>query len=84
MHVAATSKRRVDVNWRVISCSSASRRTGVLQVYGCWLLMSLRTMLVLRRDHWLSFDGLLEENNASEVLGLLGDQSLGVEKARSC
>ena len=30
------------------------------------------------------FDGLLEENNASVVLGLLGDESLGVEMARSC
>ena len=30
-------------------------------------------------DHWLSFDGLLEENNASVVLGLLGDESLGAE-----
>ena len=29
-------------------------------------------------------DGLLEENNASVVLGLLGDESLGVEMAKSC
>ena len=84
MHVAATSKRRVDVKWQVISCSSASRRTGVLQIFGCWYVNVFENDVSSPLRSLAVFDGLLEENKASVVLGLLGDESLGVEMAKSC